>query len=357
MYDISYLSQPLRNLFERLLRRFLVGSDGMSSQKPEQSLEDHRFANMQLAEVLCRIGVLEHADLDTAFSIHGSSLSLADTLRSAAGLRQLLGSLLLKNGRITYAQLDHALNEQKRTGERLGDLLIRHGFIEEKELDAALATQNNLKKSPAPTAFNLGNILIASGQITRKQLNDTLEQQKFSGKKIGELLVGRGYAQQSQIDQGLRLQHILVSAALGTAMALCPLVKAEAGSSGAGLNVTASVKKISRLKVLHQEAQMVITSENIAQGYLEITAASRVEVRNSSLSGYMLTFAVPEGAFRHVLVSGLGTELQINFGSGWVLMPHSHTPDVLELTYRFILTDDIKPGAYPWPVQISSMAI
>jgi len=310
MYDISYMSQPLRNLFERLLKRFLVGGDGMRSQNLEQSLEDHRVVN-----------------------------------------------LLLKNGNITHIQLDHALNEQKRTGELLGDVLIRHGFIEEKELDAALAAQNNLKETPAPTAFNLGDILIASGQITRKQLNDTLEQQKFSQKKIGELLVGRGYAQQSQVDQGLRLQHILITAALGTALVLSPTVKAEAGSSGAGLTVTASVKKIARLKVLHQQPHMVITSENIAQGYLEVTAASRVEVRNSSLSGYMITFAVQEGAFRHVLVSGLGTELQINFGNGWMLMPHSKTPDVLELTYRFILSDDIKPGTYPWPIQISSLAI
>jgi hypothetical protein len=203
----------------------------------------------------------------------------------------------------------------------------------------------------------LGDLLIAAGEITREQLNDTLEQQKHSTKKIGELLVDRGYAQQKQVDQCLRLQQILVSAALGTAVALSPPVKAEAGGSSAGFKATASVKSIARIKVLYQQPQMVITSENIAQGYVEVPAASRLEIRNSSRSGYMITFEVQEGPFGQVFIRGLGTELHVSFGSGWLLMPHSRTPELLELTYRFILPADARPGTYPWPIQISASAI
>jgi hypothetical protein len=206
-------------------------------------------------------------------------------------------------------------------------------------------------------SHRLGELLIAAGQITREQLNDTLEHQKHSTKKIGELLVDRGYVHQKQVDHGLRLQQILVSAALGTAVALSLPVKAEAGGSSAGFKVTSVVKRVARVKVLQQQQQIVITSENIAQGYLEMSAASRLEVRNSSLAGYMITFEVQEGPFRQVVIRGLGTELHISFGSGWLLMPHSRTPELLELTYRFILPADVRPGTYPWPIQISASAI
>jgi hypothetical protein len=213
------------------------------------------------------------------------------------------------------------------------------------------------RTASASKAFRLGNILIAAGQITREQLNDTLAQQKDSPGKIGELLVERGYLQQSQVDQGIRLQQILVAMTLGTAIALSLPVTVEAAGSTASFSATASVKKVARLTVLHQQSQMVITSENIAQGYLEVPAASSVEIRNSSLSGYMIAFELQEGPFQQVIISGLGTELQINSGSGWLLKPHSNGPEVLELTYRFILPSDTNPGAYPWPLRISAVAI
>lgn len=205
--------------------------------------------------------------------------------------------------------------------------------------------------------FRLGNILIASGQITPAQLNDTLEQQKHSPMKIGELLVEKGYLQKNQVDQGVRLQQLLASVTLGTLIALSVPVAVHAGVSTAGFSATASVKKVARLTVLHQQEQMLITGENIAQGYMEVHAASRVEVRNSSLAGYMIMFELQEGQFQHVLIRGLGTELQIKSGDGWVLKPHSRGPEVLVLTYRFILPSDTKPGTYPWPIRMSAVAI
>jgi hypothetical protein len=356
MYDITYMSQPIRNLFGRLLGRFLSNGEGIGAPVVEQALADHRHANRQLAGVLFRMGILESADLDVAFTAHTSSMPVIDALRSAAGVRQLLGNLLIKNGHIKQEQLDKALREQKQSGELLGDVLIRLGYIAESEREEALAAQREMQTTTVCSAFKLGDILIASGQITRKQLIETLELQKHSGKKIGELLVDSGYAQQNQVEQGLRLQYILVSAALGTFMAIYPPVNTEAAGSSAGLYVTASVKKSARTKVVNQQ-HLVINADNIAQGYLEVTAADRVEVRNNSLSGYMITFEVREGPFRNLSVKGLGTELQINFGSGWVLRPHTRKPEVLELTYRFTLPADIKPGTYPWPVQISATAI
>ncbi|HHO57553.1 MAG TPA: GspE/PulE family protein, partial [Oceanithermus profundus] len=55
--------------------------------------------------------------------------------------RSKLGELLVRRGYITEAQLQDALREQARTGERLGQVLLRRGYLKEEDLVRALATQ------------------------------------------------------------------------------------------------------------------------------------------------------------------------------------------------------------------------
>ena len=217
--------------------------------------------------------------------------------------------------------------------------------------------ENLLAKSPESKEFRLGDILIAFGQLTREQLNETLDQQKVSTKKIGELLVERGLVQQNYVEHGLRLQQLLISAALGTTMALCGPAPSEAGDAIASFTATATVKSTARMMVVHQSHQLIITSEDIVQGFVEMPAASRIEVRNSSLFGYMISFEAQEGPFQRVLVRGLGRELQLGSGSSWLLRPHVRGPEILELTYRFMLKNDALPGTYPWPLQLSVAAV
>ncbi len=55
--------------------------------------------------------------------------------------RSKLGELLLRRGYVTKEQLQDALEEQARTGERLGQVLLRRGYLKEEDLVRALATQ------------------------------------------------------------------------------------------------------------------------------------------------------------------------------------------------------------------------
>ncbi len=50
----------------------------------------------------------------------------------------------------------------------------------------------------------IGEKLIAAGIITQAQLDESLEEQKSSGRKIGEILVMKGYATQAQVDEALK---------------------------------------------------------------------------------------------------------------------------------------------------------
>ncbi|OIQ10973.1 GspE/PulE family protein [Neomoorella thermoacetica] len=60
--------------------------------------------------------------------------------------RRRLGDLLIEAGMLTPAQLEQALQEQKRSGERLGKVLIRLGFITEASMLEVLEFQLGIPK-------------------------------------------------------------------------------------------------------------------------------------------------------------------------------------------------------------------
>jgi MSHA biogenesis protein MshE len=47
-----------------------------------------------------------------------------------------IGELLIEKGIITQAQLDQALAEQSKTGDRLGDLIVALGFASKEQVEA-----------------------------------------------------------------------------------------------------------------------------------------------------------------------------------------------------------------------------
>ena len=57
------------------------------------------------------------------------------------GVRQQfrsLGALLMERGLLTAAQLDAALDEQKRSGEKLGRILVSRGWVRDKDILSVL---------------------------------------------------------------------------------------------------------------------------------------------------------------------------------------------------------------------------
>jgi CheY-like chemotaxis protein len=64
-------------------------------------------------------------------------------IRLVSGVRRAipLGQILVRTGRITPAQLEEALAEQKSSGRRLGDLVVENGIVAQGEIDQALRDQ------------------------------------------------------------------------------------------------------------------------------------------------------------------------------------------------------------------------
>ena len=58
--------------------------------------------------------------------------------------RLLLGEILLKRKTITQAQLDHALEVQKKENGFIGEILMKLGYVEERNIVVALVVQCGL---------------------------------------------------------------------------------------------------------------------------------------------------------------------------------------------------------------------
>jgi hypothetical protein len=350
---------------KRLLGKILIDGNFVAPGDLECALERQKHTNEQVGEILLGMGAMNSTDLKAVLSVQRDLASLEDSIKAAAGIRERLGELLLKAKRITTEQLDSALEEQRISGEKLGVVLIRHGLLNEHELKAVLSFQQNQGgEAPASERFRLGEILVATEQITRKQLEDVLAHQKISKKKIGELLLEAGYVQPHQVAYGLKIQQKLVTAALIAALSMATVggvqeAHAESpngSSTSAKITITATVVERTRMQILDQVQELVVTGADIMRGYVEVPAASRVLVKSNNPSGYLLSFEVMSGSdaiFNTVNVIVGGRDVQLLPGGSWIPQPYNRGGVTTDVSYRFALGKSARPGTYSWPVMVS----
>ena len=205
----KYIRQPIGQI--------LLDGGFLSQRDLELALEEQKHTNELLGEALVRMGVVDQVDIKAALAVQGYLHlgRLEDAIRVAAGVRKKLGELLIRSGRITEKQLEQALGEQKRSGEKLGKVFMRMGLLTEEQLSGLLHFQRLQDEAiPSPGPLRLGELLVTTGSITRDQLDKALEKQFHTRKKLGEVLIEEGYAQPRHVKHGLRLQEMLLAAAL-----------------------------------------------------------------------------------------------------------------------------------------------
>lgn len=345
-------------LIKRLIGQILVDGEFISRHDLERALEQQLRTNKMLGEILIQMGVLEPHDLQSALSINRDLSFSEKALKLTAGIRQRLGALLLRAKRITPQQLRKALDEQQKTGEKLGEIFARQGLITKNELNTVLEFQHR-QGTENQSRLRLGELLVYTKQISREQLEDSLAQQRISRKKIGDILVEAGHINYQQLSYGLNLQKKLLTAVLTALLSLVPLtdsifadtITEDTSSKTTRTIITEEIQRLTSLKVVFQTQELVITQADILRGYVEIQAAEHIEIQNNNLSGYLLVFEGLKGPFKKVVIKGLGDEVTINPDGGWVAQPyHGRDPIMIELSYRFILSEKARPGTYTWPL-------
>jgi hypothetical protein len=348
---------------KRQLGQILLDGGFISDVELKHALHWQSYTNELLGDILVQMGVLDPADLKAVLSINKDLVSLQDALRLSAGVRRLLGELLLQSGRITPQQLEDALQEHYRTGKKLGTVLVRLGLISSEELNAVLEFQKYQEpESPTSDRLKLGEILVTTGQITRNQLEDALTRQRLSQKTIGDELVDSGYIQPHQLFHGLKLQKKLLKAALVAVLSLVSLSSSQSADykspdirpENTVVATSKPVQHHTALKIVSQTDELIITQNDVMRGYVDIPIGAHVEIVNENLAGYMVIFENLGGPFKEVIVKGLGGEVVIDSKGGWITQPYNgRDPLMVELGYRFILSENAKPGTYAWPLTIS----
>ena len=107
----------------------------------DQAVAARRRDHLLLDETLVCIGLLNERELTRiqAAQSHGDDGSEAPM--SATAVRIRLGDILLREKRVTSAQLEQALDLQREHGGLLGEILVKLGWIDQSALDAALFAQ------------------------------------------------------------------------------------------------------------------------------------------------------------------------------------------------------------------------
>jgi hypothetical protein len=346
---------------KRLLSKILIDGGFITRQNLEAALARQKETNEQLGDALVGIGALNPLDLKVVLSVQGDLFSLDESVKAAAGIRIMLGEILLQAKHITSKELDAALKEKYKSGDRLGEVLVKRGLLSVDELHALLTFQQHQGSDlPVLERFRLGGILVASGKITTQQLQDVIARQKISKKKIGDLLVETGCLRRDQINSGLKLQHKLVTAAIIATISMAGIsgVKeaSAAGSASAKVQVTAKVMERTNMQIINQAREFVVTANDIMQGYVAVPAASRINVKSNNPRGYFLLFEVlndPENIFSSISVDVGGREIQLSPSGGLIHQPFSRAGIATDLSYRFELSKDAQPGTYRFPLMVS----
>jgi hypothetical protein len=146
-----------------------------------------------------------------------------------------LGALLVEEGLLSAGDLEHALEEQRRTGRLLGQILVARDCVTGVALARALARQHGVELRSVPGVEEaaastiraeprvggwrpLGDILVRHGYLTEAALRKGLaEQRERPGRRLGEVLVEGGHLSGAALASALAEQHGLD---LGTEEAL-----------------------------------------------------------------------------------------------------------------------------------------
>ena len=216
-------------------------------------------------------------------------------------------------------------------------------------------------RTPPAERPRLGEILVATGKISQSQLQEALERKRETGRRIGEELVAAGHLSTDLVDRALVVQRRLVFAA--SLAALSPINSLTVGDADAGeaktyMTVSATVVDTVSIRALHQAGNLVVTQQDVDRGYVEVPAASRLEIRNSKPCLFEFRPAANDNIFRAVRVTGIqgsadfgpdgGTLLQTGFRDGAAMV---------EVGYRFELSPNVRPGAYRWPVSLTVLPL
>lgn len=123
------------------------------------------------------------------------------------------GDLLVELGLVTEGQVAEALALQPLTGTRVGEALLSLGYLTRAQLQRALSVAVTRGEVVVLDRPPLGEILVGLRAATSGQVEQGLEVQRSSGRRLGEVLVQQGVIDHRQLYEALGLQQRMANTA------------------------------------------------------------------------------------------------------------------------------------------------
>jgi hypothetical protein len=141
--------------------------------------------------------------------------------------------------------------------------------------------------------------------------------------------------------------------ALGLALVLAG--PALADTAQARFRVSVTVPASATVSMTGTADQLVVSGEDVESGYVVVPV--RYRVTHNTRGGYLLQIAPRIGLARQVEVRGLGGGVVLQDAPVEVIRAGAELVEDLELELRVSLESWVQPGRYPFPVQLSALAL
>jgi hypothetical protein len=164
------------------------------------------------------------------------------------------------------------------------------------------------------------------------------------------LLVATSHASSLQKKVSAIIIIVLILMVLG---AIHPFIDDPKATTNNGLEVSVTVLPSARMQMKYQARQINISAKDIAQGYVDVRAASIFTVATARGTTYYLDVHSQSNIFSAVKIEGLGSQVLLGADGGAVTQSGLGLQSAANtLNYRFMLKDNLQPGTYDWPLQL-----
>jgi len=128
-----------------------------------------------------------------------------------------------------------------------------------------------------------------------------------------------------------------------------------AGSGKATIVVSATVMARVSESIIHQEATINVTKDDLRKGFIEIPSGTILQIKTNARNGYALFFEGSNELFEEITVMEKGRTVTLSPQGGLVHQPYSGSNiEVKDLSYKFQLNKNIQPGTYPFPFRVKA---
>ncbi len=111
------------------------------------------------------------------------------------------------------------------------------------------------------------------------------------------------------------------------------------------------------LPCFYQLPSIVLSRADIKAGYIILKNASRIAIKSNNKKGCMVVFKGLKWPFKEAHAFGLAHDAHITPEGASVQQPYKKNTQNVELSYRFILSDNATAGKHLWPLSIALQAL